>query len=133
MIRSIRLFITAFVAFAVLFAPAAPTFAAATDVFQGACGASGASGSTVCKDKGTTNPITGPDGLLIKATHVLAIIAGAVAVIIIVVSGLRYVLSEGDPAKAAQARNGIIYAAVGLVVIVAAQSIITFVLDRIYK
>lgn len=49
---------------------------------------------------------------------------GAVAVLMIVISGLRYITSAGDPQKASQAKNGIIYALVGIAVALAAQAII---------
>jgi cytochrome bd-type quinol oxidase subunit 2 len=130
--RRLRYLVMVLASMAVLLAPATPALAA-TDPFGGVCSNPGTSDAAVCKDKTTKNPITGPNGLIIKATRVLAVIAGVAAVIMIIVSGLRYILSEGDPAKASQARNGLIYALVGLIVIIAAQSIITFVIDRIYQ
>ena len=58
-------------------------------------------------------------------------IVAAVSVLFIVVSGLRFVLSAGDPQETAKARNTIVYALVGLVVAVAAEAIVTFVVDRL--
>lgn len=58
-------------------------------------------------------------------------IVGAIALLIIVVSGLRYITSAGDPQKAANARNGIIYALVGLIVALTAQAIVAFVVGRV--
>lgn len=49
---------------------------------------------------------------------------GAVAVLVIVISGLRYITSAGDPQKASQAKNGIIYALVGIAVSLVAQTIV---------
>lgn len=49
---------------------------------------------------------------------------GAVAVLMIVVSGLRYITSAGDPQKASQAKNGIIYALVGVVIALTAEAIV---------
>ena len=43
-------------------------------------------------------------------------IAGAIAVIIIIIAGLRYTISSGNPQEAAKAKNAILYAVVGLVV-----------------
>lgn len=55
----------------------------------------------------------------------------AVAVLIIVVQGIKYVLSQGEPDKTAQARKGIIYAAVGLVIVFMADVFVAFFLKRI--
>jgi len=55
---------------------------------------------------------------------------GALAVLIIVIAGLRFILANGDPQSISQARNTIIYAAVGLIVAVSAEIIVTFVLGH---
>lgn len=54
-------------------------------------------------------------------------VAGAVAVLIVAVAGFRYVLSQGDPQNTAKAKNTIIYALAGLVIIIMAYAIVTFV------
>ncbi len=51
----------------------------------------------------------------------------SVALLIIVIAGLRYILSAGDPATMAKAKNAVLYALIGLVVAMAAFSIVTFV------
>lgn len=53
-------------------------------------------------------------------------VVGALAVLYITLSGLRYVTSGGDPQKIAQAKNGIIYSLVGVAVAILAQAIVTF-------
>lgn len=58
-------------------------------------------------------------------------IGGAVAVIMVVIGGFQYVLSNGDPQRAAKAKNTIIYAIVGLVVAISAFTIVNFVLDKL--
>jgi len=55
----------------------------------------------------------------------------AIAVLIIVIQGIRYVMSYGEPEKTAQARKGIIYAAAGLIVVFFADIIVAFVLGRL--
>jgi hypothetical protein len=49
----------------------------------------------------------------------------------ITISGLRYVLSAGDPQKITQARNSIIYSLVGLAVAIAAEAIVHLVLGKL--
>ncbi len=58
-------------------------------------------------------------------------LASAVALIIIVLSGLQFILSSGDPQKTSKARNTIIYALIGLVVCILSFSIVTFVVNKI--
>jgi hypothetical protein len=53
---------------------------------------------------------------------------GAAAVLIIVLAGFRYILSQGSPNEIATARNAIIYSSVGLVVIMFAFAIVNFVI-----
>ncbi len=58
-------------------------------------------------------------------------IAGAVAMLMIALGGLRYVLSRGDANGVKSAKETIIYAAVGLVVTMTAYGIVTFALSRV--
>jgi len=58
-------------------------------------------------------------------------IIGALALTMITVSGLRYILSAGNPDRASRARNGIIYALVGLAIAISAEAIVTFVGSRL--
>jgi hypothetical protein len=58
-------------------------------------------------------------------------IAGGIAVIIIVLGGIKFITSQGDPQGVAKARNTIIYAAIGLAVSIAAFTIVTFVIGRL--
>lgn len=69
-----------------------------------------------------------------KITELLAIVfalLGGIAVIIIMVSGIKFVLSQGDPAATAKARSTIIYAAIGLAVAIAGFSIVSFVVGKL--
>jgi hypothetical protein len=56
---------------------------------------------------------------------------GALAMLIIVVAGLRFVTSQGDPAAVTRSRQAVIYAVVGLVVCAMGFSIVTFVIGHI--
>ncbi len=67
-------------------------------------------------------------------SHVLSIVFGitaGIAVLMVVIGGFRYIAAHGDPNGVAQARQTIIYSAVGLVVTMAAYAIVTFVVGRI--
>ncbi len=54
-------------------------------------------------------------------------VMGAVAVLIIVVAGFRFITSQGGSNEVATARNAVLYASVGLVVIITAFAIVNFV------
>lgn len=58
-------------------------------------------------------------------------VAGAVALLMLVIGGFRYILSQGDPNGAAQAKNTIIYSIVGLIVVIIAFTIVSFVLNNV--
>ena len=113
-----------------LFFITAPTMAAASpvDPLEAACKT--APNSPNCP-KTTENPLTGPNGVLMKVTRIIAVIAGVVAIIIIVLSGIRYMTSNGDPKKAGDAKNAVIGALIGLVIIALSSLIIMFVIQRI--
>lgn len=57
-------------------------------------------------------------------------ITGATAVLVITIAALRLVLARGNPEGLNRARNTIIYAAIGLLVALAAYSLVTFVVGR---
>lgn len=64
-------------------------------------------------------------------TNILLFLIGIIAVIVIVISGLRFVTSNGNQDQVTSARNGIIYAVVGIVVAVMAYAIVRFVITNI--
>ena len=104
---------------------------ALADPLGGICNGAG-SASAVCQDKNNkTNPLTGSDGLILKVANIIAIFAGVAAVIIIILAGLRFVTSAGSSEDVAGARRTIIYASVGLVVIVVARALIGLVIGNL--
>jgi hypothetical protein len=111
---------------------AAPITAAAYNPLDAACSNSSvkSSGSSVCQTS-STDTLTGPNGTINRVTRLVAVIAGIIAVLVIIIGGLMYITSNGDSGKISNAKNTIIYALIGLVVIVLSQSIITFVVSKI--
>ncbi len=61
---------------------------------------------------------------------ILSFVVGVIAVVMIIVGGIRFITSQGDGSATAAARNTIIYAVVGIVVAVMAQIIVKFVVGR---
>lgn len=58
-------------------------------------------------------------------------LAGALALLFIVIGGLRFILSRGDPQSTAQARNTILFAVIGLVITMFAYAIVRFVVGSL--
>ena len=56
---------------------------------------------------------------------------GIIAVIVIIVGGVFYMTSQGDPGKVARAKNAILYAVIGLLVVLLSFAIVNFVLTNI--
>ena len=63
--------------------------------------------------------------------NLLIYVVGIIAVIMIVVGGLRYVLSGGDSSNVSGAKNTILYAVIGLVVAILAYAIVNFVINSV--
>lgn len=57
--------------------------------------------------------------------------AGVIAVVVVVIAGINYALSSGDPTKTANAKNTILYAVIGLVVISSAIAITSYIIGRV--
>jgi type IV secretory pathway VirB2 component (pilin) len=66
-----------------------------------------------------------------NVVNLLLYIAGIIAVIYIVIGGMRYVLSNGDSSAASKGRDTILYAVIGLVVAILAYAIVNFVLGKL--
>ena len=82
-----------------------------------------AGGDTGIPKVGADNAI---EGILNTAYYA----AGIVAVIVIIISAVFYVISQGDPSKTKRAKDGILYAVVGLAVVMLAFIITNFVIGR---
>lgn len=63
--------------------------------------------------------------------NIFSIVVGAVSVIMIIIGGFRYIVSNGDSNGVSGAKNTILYAIVGLVIVLFAQVIVRFVLTRV--
>lgn len=107
-----------------------PSVAQAKDPLADACSAGG-SGAAACKSQNSDNPLTGSNGVLTNVSNILAMVGGIIVVIIIIVGGIKYATSGGDSAATASAKNTIIFGLIGLVVIILARSIISFVLIKV--
>ena len=65
--------------------------------------------------------------------NVVLFLLGAVAVIMIIVGGFKYVTSNGDSGAVSSAKNTIMFAVIGLVVAILAYAIVNFVITSLAK
>ncbi|MGE5327773.1 MAG: hypothetical protein ACM3KH_00395 [Thiobacillus sp.] len=68
--------------------------------------------------------------VLANSLYVVYFAAGVTAVIVIILAGFQFSTAVYDPAKIAIAKNAILYAVVGLIVVIMAFVITQFVLGR---
>ena len=61
-------------------------------------------------------------------TNVLMFLIGAIAVIAIIIGGIRYVTSNGDASQTKAAKDTIMYAVIGVIVAILAYAIVNFVI-----
>lgn len=66
-----------------------------------------------------------------KGLDFLSVVVGVISVVVIIIGGIRYIVSDGDSAKINTARSTIIYALVGLVLVAFAQIIVKLVLTKV--
>jgi hypothetical protein len=107
----------------------------AADVFNN-CGNGSAAGTpAACQDANTQDANNGQNNPIVKiiktAIRILSYVVGIAAIIGIVVSGIRFMTAGGDSNAVASARSGLIYSLVGIAVVVLAQVIVVFVLEKL--
>jgi len=81
-------------------------------------------------DIGVTNPVKNADSLLVNVLNTVYIWAGIISVIVIIVGGYLYVTSGGNASNIKRAKDAILGAAIGLIIIIMAFTITQFVLGR---
>lgn len=110
--------------------PSAKTLA--VDITSDAC--KDIQNSAVCidaKQGQNNNPIYGKEGIVTKLVSLLGFVVGVLAVIVLIVSGIRFAINGSNPQEVTKARNGVIYAVVGIFVAVLAQGIVQFILIKL--
>ncbi len=65
------------------------------------------------------------------AINILSSVVGVVAVIMIIVGGIKYITASGDPGSIKSARNTVIYAIVGLLIVAVSQTIVKYVVANV--
>lgn len=86
------------------------------------------SGANCAQGNNTPSDIQGQNGIFKTVVNVMLFIIGAVAVIMLIIGGIRYTISGGDSNAVTGAKNTILYAIVGIIVAILAYAIVNFVI-----
>lgn len=62
--------------------------------------------------------------------NVMLFIAAALAVIMIIYGGIRYITAHGDEKQVKVAKDTIVYSVVGLIIAIIAYALVTFIFNR---
>lgn len=123
--RKVSKFSKITIALAIAFATAFSLVPTSAQAFGGGMigGANAARGSDQPSD------LFGQAGIFSTITNVMLFIVGGVSVLMIIIGGLRYVLSGGDSGNVSAAKNTILYAIVGIIVSLLAYAVVSFVVS----
>lgn len=107
-----------------------PTIASAETAKESICKGAGLAGGGTSD---CSNPAGSPsvEGVIGTAINLISLIVGVIAVIMIIIGGLKYIMSSGDSNNINSAKNTILYAIIGLVIVAFAQVIVKFVLHKV--
>lgn len=135
-LKTIILSLASVVAMGILVAPAI-SYAGATasptvapDVSGSVCGGAQTlqfNQAAACDSQTSENNL---NNFIATVINILSVIVGVIAVIMIIVGGFKYITSGGDSTKVGSAKNTILYALIGLVIVAVAQVIVKFVLTK---
>lgn len=114
---------------------ALPSTAQGADVLKDVC--SRKPKASVCRDNnpnsGNNNPLYGSNGIITQAVNIISLLVGIAAVVMIIMAGLKFVTSGSNPQEVTKAREMVIYAVIGLILVATAQILVRFVLNEIFK
>lgn len=100
-----------------------------TDVTAGGIG----NGASCAQPTGAAQNLFGDGSIFNTITNILLFLIGAVSVIMLIIGGVRYVVSGGDQGAVTSAKNTILYAIIGIVIAFLAFAAVRFVTDQLQK
>lgn len=87
-----------------------------------------ANGANSAKGDGQQSNLDGNTGVFKTISDVMLYIIGAISVIMLIIGGIRYVVSGGEQAAVTSAKNTILYSIVGIIVAIVAYAVVNFVI-----
>lgn len=103
-------------------------------IFVGAQSASALTleeGAEAARCDGCPANLFGGTGVFKQVTNTILYIVGVIAVIMLIIGGVKYLISGGDAKKVTDAKNTILYAIIGLVIAFLAFAIVNFVISAL--
>lgn len=88
-------------------------------------------GAQAAQCDGCPSNLFGDNGVFKQITNTILYIVGIIAVIMLIIGGIKYVISGGDAKKVTDAKNTILYAIIGLVIAFFAYAIVNFVISAL--
>jgi hypothetical protein len=128
MTRIKRILFTAMASFGLIIPMATPALVGAqADIQGGLCAGANLEVGADCRDSGATDETV--NNILATVINIISLVVGVIAVIMIIIGGIKYITSGGDSGNVTGAKNTILYAVIGLVIVALAQLIVNFVLN----
>lgn len=132
MLKKLKLTLTSVFALGLFAAPiTAPALVLAQDIEGGLCTGStlqfGDASTANCDGEGSESSL---NDLIADIVNIFSVIVAIVAVIMIIVGGFKYITSGGDSGNVTGAKNTILYAIIGLIIVALAQFVVKFVLSK---
>ena len=88
-------------------------------------------GAQAAQCDGCPTDLFGDEGIFHQVTNVILYIAGIVVVIMLIIGGIKYMMSGGDSKKVTDAKNTVLYAIIGLVICFIAFAVVNFVIGSL--
>ncbi len=112
-----------------------PAYAAPDGITQNLCAGANLDLSSDCNSGGITNEQAQQriNDILHTIINLFSMVVGVISVIMIIYGGFKYITSGGDSGNVGNARNTIVYALVGLVIVALAQFMVRFVLTKVIQ
>lgn len=85
-------------------------------------------GMNLAKPNGVPTDLTGAGGVIDNVTSTILAILGFIAVVMLIIGGIKYATSAGDAKAVTDAKNTILYALIGLVIAILSYAIVKFVI-----
>ena len=137
--KRITLIFTSFILSLVVVSAVALADSAASDDLNDICSKKENKGSALCQgyvegestdvqNNPQDNPIV---SVITDVTNILSLVAGILVVILVMIGGFKYITSGGEAQKAASGRQTIVYALLGMAVVVLSRQLLLFVLGKV--
>lgn len=131
MTKSLKtMLLTLFSTGALLMPTMAPAVAYAAIDEQLACGAGIDINSTTCNPS-DPEAEDNVNRIIRLVINLFSVIVGIISVVMIIVGGVKYITSGGASEKVTSAKNTILFAVIGLIIVALAQIIVRFVLSKV--